>query len=386
MSFNFAKLSVALFMASSVATVQAQPVPSLPKIKFVSYNVENMFDSAHDADATLPDGKEDWTFLPLNHPLKEKCLEMQQGFYRQQCEENNWTSQKATWKVKNAAKVLKLTSSPDIISLAEIENSNVVSALATELGYAGSYIVSNSPDHRGIDVAFIFNKKKLKKLSSAEIVLQGQGLVKATRNILRAEFGILNSVGVMIPNTRLFVYANHWPSQAAPAAARVVAAKALKADIELMRSSLTGTLYFAALGDFNTVPSDNPHPFSTVITDKQNWPGALVDSEEWARSKVPALSNTLLPGSYWFSKDNNWSKLDHIFVSQNLVDAQGTDFAPETFSILKNNSVMQTMVPPNGPFQGQNIFIPQRFNHMATSQATMGYSDHLPVSVDLVVR
>jgi endonuclease/exonuclease/phosphatase family metal-dependent hydrolase len=356
------------------------------RIKLVSYNVENLFDYLHDADATLPHGKEDFTFLALGDPLKDFCSGS--GFYLKQCEDTDWTREHATWKLENVAKSLSyITKKPDIITLAEVENDRVVGAIAEKLGYGSAHITSNSPDHRGIDVGIIYNKDKLKMVESVEIVLTGSDLVKATRNILRAKFQLKDAAGRVLPNHTLYVYANHWPSQAAPATARMVAAKALQANIEEVRASLSAdvraTTYFAAMGDFNTVNEDSPHPFNDFLVNTHAWEGALVDTEVYARKEVPALENTLLPGSYWYSGDKNWNKLDRIFVSQNLVDKTGADVVPSTFNIYGDHKVMQQVTPTSGPYANQSIWIPRRFETTATTQAAMGFSDHLPIGVEL---
>jgi endonuclease/exonuclease/phosphatase family metal-dependent hydrolase len=356
------------------------------RIRLASYNVENAFDHLHDADESLPNGKEDIAFLPLSSPLKSLCPEIATGFYLRQCQETDWTEERANWKVDNAAKALSyISKKPDIITLAEVENDRVVGAIAQKLGYGTAHVTSNSPDHRGIDVGIIYNKTKLRLMSKKEIAVEGDDLRKPTRNILRLEFKLKDTEGRLVPAQSLFVYANHWPSQAAPAATRVMTAKILKEDIEAVRTQYTGTTYFVAMGDFNTIPTDAPHPFNDVLTDKEEWAGALVDAEEFSREKHPALNQTLLPGSYWFGRDASWNRLDRIFVSQNLADSRGADLVPSTFFILKDERVMQRTTPANGPFAGQNILIPRRFESTAATQSALGFSDHLPIGVELKI-
>ncbi|MEZ4816146.1 MAG: endonuclease/exonuclease/phosphatase family protein [Bdellovibrionota bacterium] len=356
------------------------------RIRLASYNVENLFDSIHDEDPELPNGKEDIAFLPLANPLKRLCPEISSGFYLKQCQETDWTLERATWKLNNAAKALSyISKKPDIIALAEVENKNVVGALARKLGYGTGHLTSNSPDHRGIDVGVIYNKSKLKIAASKEIEVVGENMTKPTRNILRIEFKLKGSNGRVLADQSLFVYANHWPSQAAPSATRMMTAKILQEDIESVRASVRGTPYFVVMGDFNTIPRDMPHPFNDLILNQEVWTGALVDAEEYSREKVPALNDTLLPGSYWFGRDSAWNKLDHIFVSQNLADERGADLVPSTFFILKDERIMKNIVPTHGPFAGESVLIPQRFETTAPTQAEMGYSDHLPIGVEIKI-
>lgn len=95
---------------------------------------------------------------------------------------------------------------------------------------------------------FCITKKALEFVNSVQITVAGEALTKPTRNILRAEFKIKGTNGMPIKGTSIFVYANHWPSQAAPSAARMQAAKILRKDIDKVTSSYKGTPYFVAMG------------------------------------------------------------------------------------------------------------------------------------------
>lgn len=386
-SVNFLVLGVfTLILSAKAASPDAGPGDNRNGVTLhlVTYNVENFFDTNHDADQTLPNGKEDYTFLPLNHPLKKLCEKMNPGFYKTECEQTNWTTDHFNWKLSNISRSISfLKNKPDILSLAEVENENVVGAIAKKMGYGNSFSVTTSPDHRGIDVGLIYNKAKLDLKKVIQIKVEGDGLVKPTRNILRAEFKIKNAKGKLNQAESLFVYVNHWPSQAAPAKTRMLTAKILKNDIESVSASFEGTPYFVAMGDFNTIPSDAPHPFNDLLTNKNSWANAMVDGESFSREKIPSLNHALLPGSYWFDREQNWNKLDHIFVSQNLVDGKEADIIPASFFIANDSRVMNESVPHTGPFAGQNIMVPQRFDTLADNERKMGFSDHLPVGIDL---
>ena len=353
------------------------------RLRLTSYNVENMFDNLHDLDSSLANGKQDYTFLPKTSEFKRFCSAMT-GYYKKECFETDWNDERATWKVQNIAKVINLIpKKPDILALAEVENENVVGQLARKVGFEDSFVVSDSPDHRGIDVAILYNKKALEFVNSVQITVAGEALTKPTRNILRAEFKIKGTNGMPIKGTSIFVYANHWPSQAAPSAARMQAAKILRKDIDKVTSSYKGTPYFVAMGDFNTIPKDKPHPFDNLLTNSSTWKAALVDSETWARSQVPDLDGSLLPGSYWYGTEKTWNKLDHIFVSKNLVNAYGVELIPASFFILNNKEIMKSY--ESSSRAGNSFMVPKRMNASATTQEGLGFSDHLPVGIDLKI-
>src|SRR5690606_38125308 len=111
-----------------------------------------------------------------NHPEKDRnCRNIPQDNYRRECLETHWTEEKLTLKISQIKRVFDqaVEHRPDIVSLVEVENENVVGQLARALGYS-RWLVTESPDRRGVDVALLYNEKPyLKYLKSAEYVIQG---------------------------------------------------------------------------------------------------------------------------------------------------------------------------------------------------------------------
>ena len=100
------------------------------EIKVMTYNVENMF------NAVSNEGKRDWTWLPINHPLKARCKEISNPFYREACETINWTDDHVMVKVYQFQKALAAQGAlPDIIGLQEVESEDVVAFMARSIGY-----------------------------------------------------------------------------------------------------------------------------------------------------------------------------------------------------------------------------------------------------------
>ena len=101
------------------------------------YNVENLFDVSDDPatedEAFTPEGDRHWTFQRLNR------------------------------KVLKLSKVILNASGwhpPDIIAFCEVENRNVLNLLLSETPlntFSYEIIHKESPDERGIDVAFLYN-------------------------------------------------------------------------------------------------------------------------------------------------------------------------------------------------------------------------------------
>jgi len=115
-------------------------------INIIFYNVENLFDAKHDPQ------KNDWAFVPINHPQKkEGCDESTNEFFRKICLKTDWNNEKVKIKIDQIAKVINRSfpgRGPDLIGLVEIENENILKTLAKKIGY--KYIIYPSPDKRGI--------------------------------------------------------------------------------------------------------------------------------------------------------------------------------------------------------------------------------------------
>lgn len=154
------------------------------------YNVENLWDTVDD---TTNRGDND--FLP-------------EGQY-------NWTQEKYEKKIRNIGIVLSqlaheyCPAGPAIIGLAEVENRKVVEDLAQSepirsIGY--QVIHFESPDHRGIDVAALYNPKLLKLESAQAYPYHNPEMPDMrTRDVLL--------VNGKLAGEDFHFIVNHWPSR-----------------------------------------------------------------------------------------------------------------------------------------------------------------------------
>ena len=140
-----------LFIASGIAHLQAQDKKF--KIHTVAfYNVENLFDTINQANY-------DEEYLP----------------------QNGWTSKKYKQKLHNLARVIagigtneQQKESPTILGVCEVENKGVLEDLVKNPQIAGKdygIVHFESPDKRGIDVGFLYQKKYFKPTSYINIPL-----------------------------------------------------------------------------------------------------------------------------------------------------------------------------------------------------------------------
>jgi endonuclease/exonuclease/phosphatase family metal-dependent hydrolase len=338
-------------------------------LEVMSYNVENLFDAKH--DVVNGKDKEDWAFLPKENALKkEACNKENSKHRRKECHETNWTEEKLEIKLSQITEVVKAANAnlPDFLALVEVENSEVVSRLAKKLGYE-NFEITESPDQRGVDVALLFkNIKSIKKVSRVEHIVPVE---YPTRNILEVEF-LINE------KYPLTLFVNHWPSLHNPDSWRVKAAEVLVSRVKeiLIKNPEQSIL---VMGDFNTVDSNDPHPFKTVLFKDNLFTdiGSVVDDN--VKKKNP-------PGTYYFAPKDQWNSLDHFFMNAKLQDGKDLEVNLKTFEIF-SPSFIQTEIKKKvhiGEEKSVKIVIaPKRFEPEATTKELMGYSDHYPILIKL---
>jgi len=316
------------------------------KLYIAHYNVENLFDTIDDPKT------DDQDFLPS-------------GSYQ-------WTHERYEQKIKQLGKVVRdmnQSKGPDILGLCEVENETVVDALTKELSKqtkrAYSYVHFNSPDGRGIDVAMIFDQKiyKVKNSRSVFVPMPGDSS-RPTRDIL--------VVSGRLPNKEmLHVLVNHWPSrrsgQDVSEIARKGAAVVAKRSVDSLHARFPGSTVLV-MGDFNDTPADKA-PLEVL--------GAVWPATASATLANPflALQNDSTQGSYRYR--NNWQFIDHISMSPGVLQtsAKLRYVAGSAAAVLQPYQLEQ-----DGRFKGNP------FRTYAGSRYLGGYSDHLPVKIELEWR
>ena len=353
-------------------------VHAASEIEIMSYNVENLFDAVHDQD------KEDWEFTPANAPGKaEYCQTMPSEKDQQYCMQSTWDEARLDIKLNQIKTELSSRPAlPDILGLIEVENENVVERLRQTLGY-DHFVMTNSPDKRGIDVAIMYKDDPAYKfISYKEHVLTGPTFgEKPTRNILEVHFDV---GGGRI----LGIFQNHWPSQAAPAEVRVGVAKQVATFVDQFMAAGKGKRYAIVMGDFNTLPQDFPHPFNQALllgqTKLQDVQSLFMGSTFIADETKKGLAR----GTYFYPPDMSWNMLDHFFVTENLNDGKGLEMLLHTFSIYRStvgvtSYTYKDRLDPN--FGSKIEGIPFRYDPSTMDAAKAGFSDHFPIVIKLAL-
>lgn len=312
-------------------------------IRVAFYNVENLFDTEDDSlknDAEfLPEGNKYW------------------NTYRY------WTKQKQIAKTISA---LGGWEAPAIVGLAEIENKHTLINLVqhTPLKKHNYGIVHfESPDKRGIDVALLYRREKIDILESKAIEVRFSDDLGArpTRDILYVKVQILGE-------DTIHIFVNHWPSrwggQMQTEPKRMFVASLLKKHADSLLN-LDPKAAILIMGDLNDTPQD-----LSIIKSL----GASLDS--LSKSQYYNLCATSkAKGSHYYQ--GGWSFLDQIIVSPSLLNKNApVHLQPIEMTVFRAPFLLEEN--SQGEFSPNRTYLGMKYHG--------GYSDHLPVFVDLYLK
>lgn len=308
----------------------------------MEYNVENLFDFYKDSI------KSDHEFLPQST--------------------RKWTKSRFWNKLIHISKVIAAASEnqiPDVIVLCEVENDSVMHYLIKRsplrnLGY--QYIMTNSPDERGIDMAILYQNSTFKVLKSKEFVVDNKIIGKnPTRNILYVS-------GITQLGDTLDLFCCHMPSRSKGKKVsepyRTYTARILRqlVDSVMMKRDEPRIII---TGDFNDHPEDIA--LSQVLQANSD-----VCSEIHSSHLYNLIYNKQ-PGTYKFQ--GKWETIDQFIVSGNLLlQSKGhLHIRPDQVSVFHPDFLLI----PDEKYGGNKPF--RTYDGM---KYIGGYSDHLPIIAD----
>jgi len=248
----------------------------LAAFTFVQLNCENLFDCRHDSL------KEDTEFLP-------------DGARR-------WGYKRYWRKVNHVAQALLATTDGDVpalVALCEVENDSVCRdltqrSLMRAAGY--QYVMTQSPDPRGIDVALLYQPVAFRLIASRSLRVSPVRGQHASRDVLYVE-------GQVISGDTLHIFVVHAPSRYGGSGAtryRRAILSRIGQTIDSLRLVNPNTRVIVA-GDFN-------EPASSPLFDEL---GDMTDISANAKSLNGAK------GTYRYEGD--WQLIDHIFLSSAML-------------------------------------------------------------------
>ena len=269
----------------------------------------------------------------------------------------NVTQETYDLKLKNMAEVIDALDT-DILGLCEIENRFVLKELDSAVARDYKIIHYDSPDNRGIDVALLYDPKKI-TVTHSEPVTVTLPTGRPTRDILY--------VKAIFAQTDLHLFVNHWPSKYGGAEKsiplRAAAGKTLRIEVESILSQ-DSNAEIVIMGDLNDEPID---PSVTMHL------GATMELDQVGKGETNLL-NVMKPwhrnkegSTYKYSgKDMVY---DHLIISLGLTDNLRLKWVQNSVGVFDGEKYRQH----SGKYDGY----PFRF--WAGNRLLGGYSDHMPI-------
>ena len=292
-------------------------------LTLVELNCENLFDCQHDSL------KQDTEWLPASV--------------------RNWTPARY-WRKMNSIgqEILSCQNDgiPDLVALVEVENDSVIFDLTrrSQLRHAGyEYLMTQSPDVRGIDVALLYQPMTFRPLCCDYLEVEPLEGMRPTRDVLYVQ-------GETSERDTLHVFVVHAPSRfggehPTRSNRRVVMERIMQVVRELPEDAKV-----IIAGDFNDY-ADSPslqyleqHGFINVTREARGSNGAR--------------------GTYRYQGE--WESIDHVLVSRVLRDFVAESFINDAPFLLEEDKKYGGVKP----LRTYNGYRYQR-----------GFSDHLPLVV-----
>ena len=256
-------------------------------LTIMEYNVENFFDCSDDSL------KDDAEFLP-DSP-------------------RHWTFSRYWKKANDIAKVIAAAGFPDIIGLCEVENDSAMVMLTRKGELRGAryeYVMTDSPDQRGVDVAMLYNPLTVRLLYKDTLRVTPPTGGRPTRDILHCA---VSTIYDSLPSAAsregrrgsLHLFVLHAPSRSGGARAsepyRLKVINRLLECVDTIRQA-DPEARIVVMGDFND--------YSYNRSLKMLKQAGLIEASEHA----VGINNPYdVLGTYKFQ--GKWDSLDHIFLS-----------------------------------------------------------------------
>jgi endonuclease/exonuclease/phosphatase family metal-dependent hydrolase len=292
-------------------------------LTLVELNCENMFDCQHDSlkDDTewMPDGKRKWTparyWRKLNHIGQEILSCQQEGV-------------------------------PDLVALVEVENDSCLFDLTRRSLLRGAgydYLMTQSPDVRGIDVALLYQPMTFRPICYDFLDVKPLEGMRPTRDILYVK-------GETLRGDTLHVFVVHAPS-------RFGGEKQSRPNRQLVADRLMSVV--------RQLPADAKVIIAGDFNDGATDP-ALRFLEDNGLHNVTAKATGSHGAKATYRYQGVWQSIDHVFVSTVLVDFVDKSFINDAPFLLEEDKKYGGVKP----LRTYNGYRYQR-----------GFSDHLPLVV-----
>ena len=332
-------LCMALF---AVATLSAQDKP----YSVVFYNLENLFDIYNDPethdDEFTPQGVKQWN----ETRYQKKLTNMERVLFDIAAQQKEY---------------------PIVIGVSEIENRSVLEDLISQPKLKGAnYRICHydSPDARGVDVAFLYRPDVFKIQGSDNIKLHVEGLPNFRTRDLVVMWGT-------IENEPFYFLVSHWPSRLGGKEASQFKRDACAKQIREIKDSLlreNPATKVIVMGDLNDDATDDS------IVEVMGAKGKVKELEPG--DFFNPYNEMLRAGLGTLAYQDEWNLFDNICVTENLVNAESG-----TLRIIKGKKFYGNIFtrPYMLQLEGQYKNYPLRT--FVTNNFQNGFSDHFPVYI-----
>lgn len=319
---------------------------------FVQFNCENLFDCLHDSLKNdiefLPDGSYHWTPFRYWRKLNRvgqtivSCGDRVGDAEDFSADDFSVSEESAAgWRL------------PDMVALCEVENDSVMRDLTKRSLLRTAryeYVVTDSPDARGIDVALMYSPFSFRLLNSRAVRITPVRDMSPTRDLLYAS-------GVVMSGDTLHVIVAHLPSrrggeQLSRPFRRVVAEK-IRAVADSVRAVSADAKIIVA-GDFNDYAKSESV--------------RLVCAAGFTDVSAKAAGRNGARATYKFHGE--WRSLDHILVSASMLPSVRSCRVHDAKFLLTDD-------PKYGGVQPRRNYLGPRWLD--------GFSDHLPLVAEFAL-
>jgi len=340
---NFIALFVVL---SSMSIAKAQDKKF--KVQTVAfYNVENLFDTINNADVNdeeyTPTGAQNWTLLKYKKKL--------QNLSRTIAEIGTSDQQKEA---------------PVVIGVAEVENRGVLEDLIKQpMLVAKDYgiVHFDSPDKRGIDVGFLYQKKHFKPTSYINVPLIIYDQSDKTKRIYTRDQLLVTG---MLDGEEMHFIVNHWPSRSGgekKSSPNREAAGRLNRRIVDSLYKINPNAKIITMGDLNDGPLNNSVKIELQAKAKKE------DTKQFGMyNPMEEMSNK---GIGTLAYRDAWDLFDQMILSEPLIRKDYTSYRFWKAGVYNKPFLTQT----TGQYKGYPL---------RNSNGQVGFSDHFPVYVYLI--
>lgn len=319
-------LACVLFVIHLLSVSPARAQLHAQSLAFVELNCENLFDTQHDSL------KQDSEYLPEST--------------------RHWTKKRYWRKLNNIAQeLLSCTDDgiPDLVALCEVENDTVLTdltrrSLLRNAGY--DYLMTRSPDLRGIDVALLYSPFSFAPISHRCLRVTPVEGMRPTRDILYV-------AGRVVADDTLHVFVVHAPSRyggerySRPFRQRVAEVLTAAVDSVYAVSPQARVIVAGDFNDYHHSPSLRElgrHRLHNISRDARGLHGAK--------------------GTYRFQGD--WQSIDHVLVSDALTPCVESVYIHDPLFLLEEEKLY-------GGHRPRRTYNGMRYQP--------GFSDHLPLVV-----